>query len=76
MNELPKTLSAPDLPNVLPNHAKWLAGEGAGSWFVLEPLGANFLVNRYSPKGELECSAQMEPNASFNEDLEFEVTFP
>lgn len=76
MRGLPKTLKAPGLPNPLPLHAKWLAGEGAGSWFVIEQHGSNFLVNRYSPTGELECSVQMEPDLSVNLDLEYEFLFP
>ena len=76
MSELPKMLSAPCLPNSLPMHAKWLAGEGAGSWFVIEQHGSNFLVNRYSPSGELECSVQLEPDATVKLGLEYEFTFP
>ena len=60
MINLSKILDKPAHPNNLPNDAKWLSGEGAGSWFVIEQmyLEGIYMVSRYSPKGDLECSGQ------------------
>jgi len=53
---LRSTLPAPELPGNLPDHAQWLAGEGAGSWFVLDLDGIDvYKVARYDPEGKLEC---------------------
>jgi hypothetical protein len=54
---LKQTLPEPDRPDDLPNSVQWLAGEGAGSWFYIENTSkANeFLIQRFSPKGQLEC---------------------
>ncbi len=53
---LRSTLSAPVRHKNIPENAKWLAGEGAGSWFVLNFRGAFLEATRYSPKGIKECS--------------------
>ncbi len=76
MTKLPKTLPAPSLPHSLPKHSKWLAGEGAGSWFVIEPQHDDFIINRFSPSGELECTSSMKSDSVFNLDIEFTITFP
>ena len=52
---LQSTLPEPVRPQSLPGNAQWLSGEGAGSWFAIEKAGGNFLVRRFSPKGDLEC---------------------
>jgi hypothetical protein len=56
MRDLPKTLPPPNLPKSLDSSAKWLAGEGAGSWFVIRPVNRNrYIVARFSPVGLPEC---------------------
>ncbi|MCA1757416.1 MAG: hypothetical protein LC649_08170 [Bacteroidales bacterium] len=40
----------------IPEDARWLAGEGAGSWFVVTARNNDFLITRYSPDGKVECS--------------------
>ncbi|MBK9254268.1 MAG: hypothetical protein IPM42_02145 [Saprospiraceae bacterium] len=41
----------------VPDTAQWLAGEGAGSWFYLEPTNnSKFRITRFSPTGEIECT--------------------
>ena len=52
---LKSTLPEPERPADLPGDARWLSGEGAGSWFVIVRAGENLLVKRFSPKGKLEC---------------------
>jgi hypothetical protein len=52
---LKSTLPEPEKPSNIPENAIWHSGEGAGSWFVLDRSGENFLVRRFSPKGTLEC---------------------
>lgn len=41
----------------VPNNAQWLAGEGAGSWFVISSTSEQevFFIARFSPDGKLEC---------------------
>jgi len=54
--KLPSVLPRPNLPSNLPSHAKWLSGEGAGSWFVLRKNETSGIsISRYSPTGKLEC---------------------
>jgi hypothetical protein len=54
---LKHTLRAPEKPKHISKHAQWLAGEGAGSWFVIEVSSepSCFTISRFSPKGDLEC---------------------
>ena len=52
---LEKTLTPPERHSNVPVHAQWLAGEGAGSWFVLNPKHGKLEVIRYSPEGLIEC---------------------
>ncbi|MGL1885602.1 MAG: hypothetical protein OCD76_03715 [Reichenbachiella sp.] len=54
--KLPKTLPEPEKPKHLSANIKWLAGEGAGSWFELKQQHEQQLeVSRFSPQGEIEC---------------------
>lgn len=61
---LKSTLLPPQKPQHIPNESQWLAGEGAGSWFSINPRGVNFQINRYSPEGKLECSGIFVINSS------------
>ncbi len=56
-NLLRQTLPEPNRPDSLPQKAQWLAGEGAGSWFMIKQHQSQFLyeVTRFSPKGKVEC---------------------
>lgn len=53
---LHSTLIAPQKAKNIPAGSQWLSGEGAGSWFHLEPAGQEFKVTRYNPDGRTECS--------------------
>lgn len=55
LEKLKTTLVSPHLPNNLPATAQWLAGEGAGSWFVFEFNEPHPVISRFSADGNLEC---------------------
>ncbi len=76
MIRLPKILPQPELPFVLPDTAQWLAGEGAGSWFVIERKDQCYQVSRYSPVGELECKGNFSSSELFELNKTFTVTYP
>lgn len=52
-------LIAPERPDAIPEHAQWLGGVGAGSWFALHhdaTMGRyQYRIQRFSPDGGLEC---------------------
>jgi len=52
---LPEILLAPEKPELIPLHAQWLSGEGAGSWFSIDKLHDHYCVTRYPPEGKIEC---------------------
>jgi hypothetical protein len=56
------TLPEPIRPKQLSEKAQWLAGEGAGSWFLIELTRQKwiFKVTRYSPIGDIECEGSFE----------------
>lgn len=75
---LKKTLQAPKKPDHISATAQWLAGEGAGSWFVIESTSKPlyFNVYRYSPIGELECKGVFVQEKNFNTfEIEKEYKF-
>jgi hypothetical protein len=53
--KLKLTLEEPPKNNRIPENAKWLSGEGSGSWFVINQQSGNYQISRYGPEGELEC---------------------
>lgn len=77
-----ETLPAPDRPLNVPAHALWHAGEGAGSWFVLEmaAISADILsVGRYDPHGRLECKSLFIRDAhssAFDPRVDYAITYP
>ncbi len=72
------TLPAPPVPPALSSEAQWLSGEGAGSWFVVEPSTKFTKVSRFSPQGELECSGLFErlPSAWLSHTKSIQITYP
>ena len=72
--KLPKLLKQPNIPENLPKDAKWLAGEGAGSWFVFLKMNERVLVRRFSPKGQFECENTYE--IDFNLEDNFKMDYP
>jgi hypothetical protein len=55
-SELISTLPAPARHPAIPEDAKWLSGEGAGSWFAFNAVEDFLKVTKYSPEGRVECS--------------------
>lgn len=51
---LKNVLPEPNKHLNIPNDAKWLSGEGSGSWFVLVPKNKELEVTRYSIDGIAE----------------------
>lgn len=79
MIRLPKTLSEPtNRPEHLSASAKWLAGEGAGSYFCIEKANGYLLfeVSRYSPEGRLECKGLFLAKSFFDAEADYSCTYP
>lgn len=65
-------------PNI-PKAAKWLSGQGEGTWFVItkekEFNKIEYRVRRFSPQGKLECDRIFEMlQEGFDIKQKFEVT--
>ncbi len=79
MIRLPEILPEPERPVNLPEEARWLSGEGAGSWFVINEIsgGLMFEVARYSPEGFPECTGIFRSESrELNLDLPYKITYP
>ena len=77
MITLPKILPEPKLPKTLPSTAKWLAGEAAGSWFVIEKdKDLVYKISRFSPEGTLECESAFKSEKAVNLQENFTITYP
>ncbi|MFP4367196.1 MAG: DUF6695 family protein [Bacteroidales bacterium] len=72
---LKSTLPEPVKPADIPPDAKWLSGEGAGSWWTIRPADNNYLIRRYSPHGILECENQFSINNGGSLDLNMPFHF-
>ena len=51
------TIRPPERSSAIPNHAQWLLGQGAGTWFCIDKTDNinRYNIKRYSPEGKLEC---------------------
>lgn len=79
MIRLPKIVPAPEkLPANLPKSVNWLAGEGAGSWFLIEKtlVENQFTVSRFSPEGTLECSGVFSTDTPFDLNDTYHLDYP
>ena len=74
--KLPRILVQPKRPDLLPPNAKWLAGEGAGSWFVITEKESVLHIIRYSPKGDFECENYFDCNSEFQILEAFHLDYP
>lgn len=75
--KLPEVLLAPELPETIGNHAKWLAGEGAGSWFVVQQKSERLLeVSRFDPKGAPECIGEFSSENPIHIEDDWTITYP
>ncbi|TVQ10393.1 MAG: hypothetical protein EA361_14040 [Bacteroidetes bacterium] len=75
-SELSGTLPKPKPNGNIPVGAKWLSGEGAGSWFhIAKREDGHYHITRYSPEGVVECNSIFCNDAAFDFDpaLPFEV---
>lgn len=72
-----KIVPKPQLPKTLTTTAKWLSGEGCGSWFTIEASEKGYLIARYSPEGKAECRGIFLQVTGNEIDLhtEFEFTY-
>lgn len=79
MTKLPKILPPPtkQIPG-LPTHAKWLAGEGAGSWFVIEPTEypRQYYATRLSPEGVIECQGLFIASKEIDLEAAYSIAYP
>lgn len=75
---LPKILTAPVQPSEISDDAKWLSGEGAGSWFVIveSEMHGCWEVTRYSPEGNLECRETFTSKYMFDLKQKYTITYP
>lgn len=79
MIRLPKIVPAPEkLPPGLPKFVKWLSGEGAGSWFLIEKSTAKnqYVISRFSPEGALECSGVFSTDTPFDLNDTYHLDYP
>ncbi len=75
--QLPEVLDQPAIPSNISSNAKWLAGEGAGSWFAFDIIDVDQItVSRFSPQGIFECRETFDFPSVFNLEKEFSVTYP
>ncbi|MFT5336857.1 MAG: hypothetical protein ACJAY8_000247 [Sphingobacteriales bacterium] len=79
MIKLPEILPQPKKkPTHLSENIKWLAGEGAGSWFLIEEIGTKktVQVQRFSPEGSLECQGGFSTDSAINLEEMFSISYP
>ena len=50
-------LLKPEIVGNIPVSSRWLAGEGAGSWFHFKEEIDGYCITRFSPEGKIECSS-------------------
>jgi hypothetical protein len=75
---LKTTKSAPDKPLHIPPGSQWLSGEGAGSWFYVNPSDNLLEVVRYSPQGAVECKEKFTFGGSngFDPKQDYTISYP
>jgi len=78
MNAKIGTILPPEKPNTVPKYAKWLSGQGVGTWFCIDetPTNNQFIIKRFTPEGKLDCDRIFEIGESdsifnINESYEF-----
>ena len=70
-------LPAPQRQVRIPATAKWLSGEGAGSWYTISKQGIYLQVIRYSPEGDIESQGyyQNPKEGEINLLEDYEITY-
>jgi hypothetical protein len=74
-NLLHQVLEAPQRYAAIPSSAKWLAGEGAGSWYDIKPVGSFFHCRRFDEKGRIEFSSVFEIEGNGFIDFQYDYVF-
>jgi len=74
---IPKTLPAPNKPTHLSHQIQWLAGEGAGSWFLIVLEKNQYKITRYAAEGTIECEGifEIENDQTFDIFQEYSFTY-
>ena len=72
---LNQVLEAPEIHAAIPGSAKWLAGEGAGSWYDIKPVGSFFHCMRFDEKGRIEFSSVFEIQGNGFIDFQHDYVF-
>ncbi|WP_373524550.1 DUF6695 family protein [Aquiflexum sp.] len=75
---LNQVLEAPKRHAAIPNTAKWLSGEGAGSWYDIKQIGTFFYCRRFDEKGRIEFSSfyELEGKELIHLDSGFSFGYP
>lgn len=70
-------LPPPPMPKNLSPKARWLAGEGAGSWFCIIKKLNHFLISRYTEEGNLEFASEYKivNSAVFKPSQKFQILY-
>ena len=57
MSRLIGTILPPTKPTSIPESAKWLSGQGGGTWFYIEATShpTTFRIKRFTPEGKMDC---------------------
>lgn len=80
-NPLYTTLAAPEKHKNIPDKARWLGGEGAGSWFEVvlfnqdDKLESLYLITRFAPNSTIECKGIFTCNDNFEVEKNYELSY-
>lgn len=84
-NPLYTTLAAPKKHKDIPSKARWLGGEGAGSWFEIvlfnedakedNKLKSLYLITRFAPNSTIECKGIFTCNANFEVEKNYDLSY-
>ena len=69
-------LKAPKKHPIIPSEAKWLAGEGSGSWFHFHDEKESLRITRFSAEGNIECSGIFNASQPVVLQVPFEMNYP
>jgi len=70
---LNSTLPEPEKASTIPAKARWLSGEGCGSWFHIQPLENDYQISRYNAEGEIEFNEKF--RLSKDNSIDFQKPF-
>lgn len=79
MKKLEGTILPPKKHENVPANAKWLSGQGEGTWFCITKESSleefEYRVRRFSPQGNLDCDRifTLENNSSFDITKEWDI---